>query len=191
MIVEFSVFDTPAFSVEHLFDTPNNQTLINDFKVSNDALGLEIYLKNQSVDDENNKMSRTYLVKDKITEELVGYFSLKTGLITLQLFNDSFESIPAIELANFAVNNAYRQNHPGIKRIGYYIFRSFIRPLAESISKFIGVTALYIYALPQNKLIAHYKTMGFSRLPEDQESFVQSHVKPKYDEGCIFMYQIL
>ena len=38
MIVEISVFDTPTFSVEHLFDTPNNQALINDFKVSNDAL---------------------------------------------------------------------------------------------------------------------------------------------------------
>ena len=190
MIVEFSVLDTPTFSVEHLFDTPNNQALINDFKVSNDALGQEIYLKNQSVDDENNKMSRTYLVKDKVTDEF-GYFSIKTGLITLPVYNDSFESIPAIELANFAVNNAYRQNHPGIKRIGYYIFRSFIRPLAESISKLIGVNALYIYALPQDKLIDHYKTMGFSRLPENQESFVQSHVKPKYDEGCVFMYQTL
>ncbi len=33
--------------------------------------------------------------------------------------------------------------------------------------------------------------MGFSRLPEHQEKFVQRHVKPKYDEGCIFMYQVI
>jgi len=191
MIVEFSVYDTPAFSVEHLFDSPENQTLVENFNVSNEALGLELYLKEQSIADETNKMSRTYLVKDKVTGELVGYFSLKTGLITLQVFKDTFESIPAIELANFAVNNAYRKNHPGIKRIGYFIFLSFIRPLAESIGKFIGVNALYIYALPQEKLIEHYKTMGFSRLPIEQEKFVQSHVKPKYDEGCIFMYQTL
>ena len=39
--------------------------------------------------------------------------------------------------------------------------------------------------------IEHYKRMGFSRLPENQEKFVQHHVKPKYDEGCIFMYQTL
>lgn len=191
MIVEFSIYDTPAFSVEHLLDSPENINLVETFNVSNDALGLELYLKEQSVADETNKMSRTYLVKDKVTGELVGYFSLKTGLITLQVFKNTFESIPAIELANFAVNNAYRENHPGIKRIGYYIFLSFIRPLAESISNLIGVNALYIYALPEEKLIEHYRTMGFSRLPIEQESFVQSHVKPKYDEGCIFMYQTL
>lgn len=191
MIVEFSVYDTPAFSVEHLFESPENQVLIEKFNVSNDALGLEVYLKEQSVVDETNKMSRTYLVKDKVTGELVGYFSLKTGLITLQVFKDAFESIPAIELANFAVNEAYRRNHPGIKRIGYYIFLSFIRPLAESVGKYIGVNALYIYALPQEKLIEHYRTMGFSRLPPEQEAFVQNHVKPKYDENCIFMYQTL
>lgn len=191
MIVEFSIYDTPAFSIEHLLDSPENINLVETFNVSNDALGLELYLKEQSVADETNKMSKTYLVKDKVTGELVGYFSLKTGLITLQVFKDTFESIPAIELANFAVNNTYRESHPGIKRIGYYIFLSFIRPLAESISHLIGVNALYIYALPEDKLIEHYKTMGFSRLPTEQEAFVQSHVKPKYDEGCIFMYQTL
>ena len=27
--------------------------------------------------------------------------------------------------------------------------------------------------------------------PPKQEKFVQRHVKPKYDEGCVFMYQVL
>ena len=40
-------------------------------------------------------------------------------------------------------------------------------------------------------LIEHYGKMGFSRLPPKQERFVQHHVKPKYDEDCIFMYQVL
>lgn len=48
-----------------------------------------------------------------------------------------------------------------------------------------------IYALPEERLMNHYKKMGFSRLPEAQEKFVQNHVKPKYDEDCIFMYQPL
>ena len=30
-----------------------------------------------------------------------------------------------------------------------------------------------------------------SVLKKEQEKFVQNHVKPKYDEGCIFMYQPL
>ena len=83
MIVEFSVVDTKDFTIEHLFDSPENQDLIANFQATNDAAGLEDYL------------------------------------------------------------------------------------------------------------IEHYQTMGFSRLPEQQEKFVQRHVKPKYDEGCIFMYQVI
>lgn len=95
MIVEFSVVDTKDFTIEHLFDSPENQDLIANFQATNDAAGLEDYLK------------------------------------------------------------------------------------------------IHIYALPEEKLIEHYHTMGFSRLPEHQEKFVQRHVKPKYDEGCIFMYQVI
>lgn len=47
------------------------------------------------------------------------------------------------------------------------------------------------YALPDDKLIGYYGKLGFSRLPAEQESFVYSHVKPKYDDGCIFMFQPL
>lgn len=31
----------------------------------------------------------------------------------------------------------------------------------------------------------------YSILPAEQETFAQTYVKPKYDEGCIFMYQTL
>ncbi len=55
----------------------------------------------------------------------------------------------------------------------------------------LGIKALYIYALPEDKLIEHYKKLGFQRLSKKEEQFVHSHVKPKYDDGCIFMYQML
>ena len=64
MIVEFSVVDTKDFTIEHLFDSPENQDLIANFQATNDAAGLEDYLKIQSVEDEENNCSRTYLVKD-------------------------------------------------------------------------------------------------------------------------------
>ena len=162
MIAEFSVFDTKYFSVEHLFDSPENSKLISTFEAGNEAFGLEDYLKYQSAQDEKLNNSRTYLVKDVLTGELMGYFSLRTGLITIQVKGDSFDSFPAIELANFAVNKRYKDSHPN-----------------------------YIYALPEKKLLKYYKKLGFSRLPKEQEKFVQHHVKPKYDEGCVFMYQTL
>ena len=56
-------------------------------------------------------------------------------------------------------------------------------------SSFVGAKWLCIYALPINKLLEYYEKLGFARLDEEREAFVDSHVKPKYDKDCIFMYQ--
>jgi len=58
-------------------------------------------------------------------------------------------------------------------------------------AEIIGVHSLYLFALPQEPLINHYKEWGFSRLETKQEKFVHNHIKPKFDTGCIFMYQSL
>ena len=191
MLVEFSVFDTPRLSVEHILETPNYKALIDGFTAGNDAAGLESYLKHAAVGDEKANLARTYLVLDKATGELACYFSLRTGLITIQVSGDDFDSLPAVELSNFAVNDTYRKNHAEIRNLGSHVFDVFILPIARCMAKYIGTNSLYIYALPNDRLIEHYATMGFSRLPSEQERFVQSHVKPKYDAGCTFMYQTL
>lgn len=191
MIVEFSVQDTPEYSVEHLFDSDENERLVSKFEALNGAQGLEDYLKIQAASDEKSLIARTYLIKDKATGELAGYFSLRSGLITIQAYHEEFETIPAIELANFAINGKYRKTHPDTPLLGFLFLKRFILPLADAMSRYIGVSSLYIYALPDEKLIEHYERMGFTRLPKKQEKFVQNHVKPKYDEGCIFMFQNL
>ena len=191
MIVEFSVYDTNSYTIEHLLDSKENAELIEQFEVGKNAKGLENYLKYVSSDDEENNFSRTYLVKDKTTKEIASYFSIRTGLITMQVQDEKFDSIPAIELSNFAVNQNYRKNHPDVDKLGTYTFEYFVLPISRCLAKYIGIHALYIYALPNDKLIEHYSKMGFSRLSPEQEQFVQFHVKPKYDDGCIFMYQIL
>ena len=191
MLVPETKFDSPDYSVEKLFESPENIRLLENFTVSNKAYGLEAYLKNASADDERNGYARTYLVKDKASEELACYFSLRTGLITLQVTDADFATIPAVELSNFAVNDTYRKQHKEARAIGRYSFEHFILPIARFFAQYIGMNSLYIYALPDERLLEHYAKLGFSRLPADQEKFVQVHVKPKYDEGCIFMYQTL
>lgn len=186
-----NLFADEDFVVEHLFTSPENHDLIQSFSVGKSAMGLEIFLKEVAEREEYEKQTRTYLIKDRITGELVCYFSMRTGLVTLQVDGDDFDSLSAVELSNFAMNQVYKANHPNAKRLGSYFFKRFILPLAQFVSEYIGVSTLYIYALPEDKLMNHYKKLGFSRLPEEQEKFVQNHVKPKYDEGCIFMYQPL
>lgn len=191
MIVEFSILDTEDFTIEHIFDSSENEKLISEFSALNGAEGLENYLKNQASSDEENLYARTYLIKDSVTGELAAYFSLRSGLITVQAYHESFDTIPAVELSNFAVNKNYRNNHPETSMFGAFILKKFILPLAQMMSRYIGTSSLYIYALPDEKLIEHYTKLGFTRLSKKQEKFVQNHVKPKYDEGCVFMFQNL
>ena len=191
MRVSETIFETSAYSVEHILEAPNYKKLISSFTVGNDAEGLESYLKHASIGDEKANLARTYLVIDKASGELACYFSLRNGLITVQIEDDDFDSLPAIELSNFAINDTYRQKHTELQKLGVHIFDVFILPISRCMSQYVGANSLYIYALPNDRLIEHYGTMGFSLLPEAQEKFVQAHVKPKYDAGCRFMYQTL
>ena len=191
MILEI---ENPLYYYEHILDNPQNIETIKDFAIADrKGFGLELYLKETAAFDEEHLLNSTYLVKDKKSHDIVGYFSLKTGLFTVEspTIEGYFDTIPSVELSNFAVNALYRANHPEVKQIGEILFRSFILPTVQHIQNFVAVKALYIYALPEDKLISHYQKLGFSRLDHEEEKFVHSHVKPKYDADCIFMYQIL
>ena len=181
--------NTEHFTVEHLQDSPTNRQLIEGFSAPNNAMGLEAYLKLQAESDENSNGSRTLLVKDAETGRLACYFSLRSGLIAIRREDDLFDTIPAIELANFAVNDTYRSESGKVAKVGAYAFRRFVQPIVKNVSDLVGVQCLYIYALPKERLIQYYASLGFMRLPSEDEAFVHSHVKPAYDRGCIFMYQ--
>ena len=188
----FLPLETELFYYEHLLDSSDNLKLIQDFCVSNKSgYGLERYIRELAESDEKDGSARTYLIKDKFTHEIVAYFSLKTGLFTIDAGHGYFYSISAVELSNFAVNSSYRKKHPDAKNLGSTVFAEFIFPLIKYLRTFVGIQAIYIYALPEDKLIKHYKTMGFHRLDPEDEKFVHQHVKPKYDDGCVFMYQLL
>lgn len=189
MKVDALNLNTEHFVIEHLLDSPVNRQLIEDFIALNNARGLESYLKSQAENDENNNGSRTFLIKDAATGKLACYFSLRTGLIAVQRDDGLFDTIPAIELANLAVNDAYRREESKIAKIGFHVFDRFILPIVRNVADLIGVQCLYIYALPKERLIQYYASLGFMRLPSEDEAFVHSHVKPAYDRGCIFMYQ--
>lgn len=180
-------FENELFIVEHLTESDD----LSKFCCSK-GKGLDNYLKYMALSEEKSNVSRTYIVKTKDTLEMVAYFTLRTGLITVSRgLLKGFDAITGIELANFAVNDSYREANDQIPKLGSYIFLSFILPLTKKIQEYIGAEYLYIYALPYDKLMAHYRTMGFQRTSEKMERFVYRHVKPNYDKNCIFMYQKL
>ena len=84
----FLPLETELFYYEHLLDSSDNLQLIQDFCVTNTSgYGLERYIKELAESDEKDGSARTYLVKDRFTHEIVAYFSLKTGLFTIDAGN--------------------------------------------------------------------------------------------------------
>lgn len=186
------LLEDDTFFCQHLLASKTDVADIQQFRIAKaTGQGLERYLKNVSASEEEDNFARTYLVRNKRTREIASFFTLKMGLFTIRLDEEYFYTVPAVELANFAVNSAYREAHPEVSLLGKNTFHSFVLPLVDYARSFVGAKALYIYALPQDRLIQHYMEMGFERLGEDEEQFVHEHIKPKYDDGCIFMYQML
>ena len=157
---------------------------------------MEKYLKLLAESEEYDGSNRTYLVRDKETNEIAAYFSLRTGSFTLKepVISDDDASkytVPSVELSNFAVNSTYRKNHPETVKLGEQVFKRFIIPTVNYGAELFGIQAIHIYALPEDDLIDHYGSFGFSRLPKEMEDNIHSHLKPDYDDKCIFMYHIL
>ncbi len=96
-----------------------------------------------------------------------------------------------MEVANFAVNQAYLQKHKELHGTGLIIFNDFIVPTIEEAAKSIGVKIIYIFALPFERLIKRYGEYGFLRLDSAAEDELHKRLKPNYDENCIFMFQQL
>ena len=190
------------FYCEHLFERHDILSeLRNNFYVSQKSdKGLEIYLKNYSKIDETNNENRTYIVRDVETDEIAAYFSLKAGLFSIGESTDvtedekvpQFETLPGVELAEFAVNQKYILDHPENKGCGSLIMNGLIIPIVKNVQRNIGVKVLYIFALPEEKLINRYiEKYKFCRLNKIDEDNLHSRIKPRFDYGCIFMYHLI
>lgn len=179
-----------AYICEHLGANPQDERDIVSF-VTRGKGNLAEYLRYNAFPDESSGKMRTYLVRDRATSELVCYFSLKAGLVSLSIEDESIDTVPGIELANFAVNSNYIRVHPEAKGVGQVIFQQEIVPIVEKAAAIVGAKLIYIFALPEESLIQRYTDYGFTRLPEIMEEDLHRRIKPLYDEDCIFMYQSL
>ena len=164
--------------------------------------------------DEEAGTMRTYIVRDNRSSELVGYFSIKAGLSSYnehdvivvdevtgkEKINEEtgetvvrrvFDTLPGVELADFAVNQAYIKNHPDLKGVGLVIYNKFILPVIREAAETIGIKIIYLFALPYTELISRYMKYGFSRLDAKYEAELHTRLKPDYDESCVFMYRML
>lgn len=184
------------YKIIPIFNSNLKDDEINNFSVRYaQAKNLVRYLYGKADAEEENNLMRTYIVRDNLSDELVGYFSLKAGMISINEQKngdyDFFDTRPAVELANFAINNNYIKNNPESKGCGIIVFSKYIIPIIMQAAKKIGIKYVFIYSLPMQSLINRYKKYRFKRLSSKQEKELHKRLKPKYDRGCIFMYQEL
>ena len=191
------IMQNKLFFCDHLGNSEDDERDIMNFTVKRQSgMGLVNYLKYRAFPDELMGNMRTYIVRDSRTMELAGYFSLKSGLISLnEVLTDEgtdFDTLPGIELANFAINDGYIQKHKNQKGVGLVLFTDFIVPIIERCAEDVGIRLIYIFALPEDDLIERYeKDYGFARLDKKSEDELHRRLKPGCDKSCIFMYQTL
>lgn len=188
------VIETKHLYCTHLSDLDINE-IMNFTVVNEEGAGVERFIRFNSYVHEDANLDRSYLVRVKATDELVAYFSLRAGFIALVSISGtegSFDSIPGVEISNFAISNDYRQKHPKTKGIGKVVFENIIKPIIRDTANEIGIRIIYIFALPNEKLISYYQeAFDFTRLSEEQENKMHNRIRPEYDRDCIFMYQRL
>lgn len=204
---EKGILRSGIFYINHLdVNKKADRDAVDSFYIENDkGQGLSWYLKEKAFSDEASGEMRTYLVRLIKTDECVGYFSLKAGLISLneievevldrntgeKHIEREFDTLPGIELANFAVNSNFIHKYSSLKGVGHVIFTEFIIPIINEAAKHVAIKIVYIFALPFKKLIARYERYGFKRLPSEDENTLHTRLKPRYDESCKFMYLLL
>ena len=190
------ILQNDLFYCNHLGVSENDEQDILSFTLKDPhGQGLVDYLRLMAFPEEDAGTMRTYIIRDTFSSEMVGYFSLKAGLISVNEVHTeeevTFDTIPGVEVANFAVNNTYLANHPELRGTGLIIFNDFIVPVVQEAAKSVGVKIIYIFALPFDRLIDRYKDYGFRRLDSASEDELHKRLKPNYDENCIFMFQLL
>ena len=188
--------ETVGFRCVHIEELADDEIASFSTKYET-GYGLVYYLKHNAMQDEKSNKARTYIVLDKVTGEIVSYFTLRAGFVSFEdesfLFKTCFSTTPGIELAYFAINSNYLQSNPLVaKKIGVFVFKKFIIPIAKIAADLIGAQILYIFALDYPRLIETYRNKyKFVRLNSIQEKKIHRRIRPWTDSGCIFMYHKL
>jgi len=133
------------------------------------------FLIEDAIDNQNKKISTTYLWFYKPTKELVGYITISTDAINLQgelkeYFRRKqilYKSLPALKIGRLCVSNDYLGRGIGTLMIEFVII------LSERVSKEVGLRFITTdskrNADPKRDSIHFYKKFGFEVLKQREK----------------------
>ena len=178
------------YYLEHLFDKINSYEL-KMFRVQHEEFQLTRYLVKLAKKHQKQLLNKTFLVREKGSDNLVAFYSLKAATLP---YNDKESSflIPAIELTHFAVDERYKtidlQDSLSVKT-GEFIFWNLILPVVKYVSEKVACKDLFVFSINTPKLISYYKNrLGFQEIENIDDKLFFEYAVPDYDDNCKFLY---
>ena len=201
------------FSCSRMISDHNHKSLISTFSCSKNP-SLAGHLKYKAWGEEQNNKRAYFLIKEG--NKIVLYFSLQCGLLIKShekilgginhretaagpeyyINNDIVDvtkTVPAIELAHFCVNEAYRKkkikweifNGPFKYRVGQYCFYEYIAPIIIDIADKVGVEMVYLFCADDGNqtLFDYYSLLKFSIMDD------MACVRSEYEANLLCMTQ--
>ncbi|PXX73651.1 hypothetical protein [Dielma fastidiosa] len=152
-----------------------NLPFIKEFRSYRFEYG-ETFIKNEvKYYLENNTRYVTYLVKSKTNDDILAYFTISASAIFWEPCGNMIKN-PAIEINFFSLNDKLTMSDKKpIKGLGKLVFEEFVLPTIKTISKYLGVSTIILFAIPSlnDKVINAYKKMGFVLIDDkDVEEYI-------------------
>ena len=145
---------------------------VGDFTCGNDH-PLNDFLCCFASDYMKKKYGKTYLLMYE--DEILGYYTIKTGSVSSIESYTEIVSLPLIEVARLAVS--YDLQGCGI---GKYIFLHQILEKVKYVSQFVAVYGIMVFVVPDDEQAIHYyQSLGFKKASEK----VQAHIE-SFSDAC-------
>ena len=178
------------FYIEELSEELNSYEL-KSFRIQHEEFQLTRYLVKFAKKHQKQLLNKTFLVREKGSDNLVAFYSLKAATLP---YNDKESSflIPAIELTHFAVDERYKtidlQDSLSVKT-GEFIFWNLILPVVKYVSEKVACKDLFVFSINTPKLISYYKNrLGFQEIENIDDKLFFEYAVPDYDDNCKFLY---
>ena len=178
------------FYIEELSEELNSYEL-KSFRIQHEEFQLTRYLVKLAKKHQKQLLNKTFLVREKGSDNLVAFYSLKAATLP---YNDKESSflIPAIELTHFAVDERYKtidlQDSLSVKT-GEFIFWNLILPVVKYVSEKVACKDLFVFSINTPKLISYYKNrLGFQEIENIDDKLFFEYAVPDYDDNCKFVY---
>ena len=195
------------YACERIGNNRNDKALFNGFYCYRNP-SLQGYLQREAWRENNQNKRAVYLVKEK--NKIVMYFTLQCGVLVqchkkeiggivhkgteqspkYHIDTENIEvtnSIPAIEMAQFCINDAYKRKKKSWKiphgnrmyNVGAYCFYRYIAPKVIQLAEIAGLKYLYIFCADDGtgKLKDYYiRELHFEEMDD------MACIRSKYDQ---------